>query len=171
MRVSSLLVVLLLAPLTDVLGQEQPLQPGQRVRVTVPDLGIDRLAATFNAFESGMLTVTADSTMRIPLASVTRLDLYQGRHGHPWRGAGLGFLGGAAIGTAIGAAVADPGDEFEAVIIVICTAVGAGGGALIGALVGFIAKTDKWEKVPLDRVRVSGVPQRDGFGIRARITF
>ncbi len=175
MRAIPLLTVLLLAPLSDAITQEQPLQPGQRVRVTVPDLGITKQAATFDALESGTLVVTADTTMRYPLASVTRLETYAGRHSHPWRGAGIGSLAGWAIGFGLWHA-ADVGC-YEGVSQSACAAVlgggvGAASGALLGALVGgFLWKTDKWEEVQLDRLRVSFVPRRDGFALGFSVAF
>jgi hypothetical protein len=50
--------------------------------------------------------------------------------------------------------------------------VGGLGGALIGALIGSASKTDRWQEVPLDRLRVSLGPQRDGrFGLGASVRF
>ena len=52
---------------------------------------------------------------------------------------------------------------------------GAGLGALgagIGAIVGALIKTDRWEEVPLDRLRVSFVPQRGGrFALGLSVRF
>jgi hypothetical protein len=44
---------------------------------------------------------------------------------------------------------------------------------LLGVIIGgFIWKTDRWEEVPLDRLRVSFGPQRDGrFGFGASVRF
>lgn len=172
MRTVACLAVLLLAPFTNALAQEQPLQPGQRVRITAPDLGINQQVATFDALASGVLIVTADSTMRFALADVTRLDMLAGRRGHPWRGAGLGFLGGAIVGTAIAAGATDTGDEWYDLIVAFGAGVGAGSGLLVGAVAGAFIKTDRWEEVPLDRLRVSVVPQRDGrFGLGLSLRF
>ena len=38
-------------------------------------------------------------------------------------------------------------------------------GAIVGAaggIVGYFIKTDRWEEIPLERLRVSLAPQRDG---------
>ena len=51
--------------------------------------------------------------------------------------------------------------------VVAVGAVGAGIGAGIGAL----SKTDKWEEVPLDQLRVSIVPRRDGFALGFSVAF
>ena len=46
------------------------------------------------------------------------------------------------------------------------------GGVVFGALIGASSQTDRWEEVPLDRVRVSLGPQRDGrFGFGASVRF
>jgi hypothetical protein len=42
----------------------------------------------------------------------------------------------------------------------------------IGALIGAFVKTDRWEATPLDRLRVSFAPQRDGrFALGLSISF
>ena len=45
-------------------------------------------------------------------------------------------------------------------------------GAGIGGLIGAFVKTDRWEAVPLDQLRVSVVPQRGGrFALGLSISF
>ena len=39
--------------------------------------------------------------------------------------------------------------------------VGGGLGLLFGTIVGLAVKSDRWEEVPLDRLRVSFAPGRD----------
>ena len=39
--------------------------------------------------------------------------------------------------------------------------IGAGGG-LVGGTVGYFNKTERWEEIPLDQLRVSLNPQREG---------
>jgi hypothetical protein len=44
-------------------------------------------------------------------------------------------------------------------------------GVAFGGGIGAVYKTDRWEEVPLDRLRVSIVPLRDGrlgFGLEVR---
>jgi len=42
----------------------------------------------------------------------------------------------------------------------------------LGAVIGALIKTDRWEEVPLDALRVSFVPQRDGrFGLGMSVRF
>lgn len=174
MRTVACLAVLTLGPLTNAITQEQPLQPGQRVRVTVPTHGIENQRATLDAIDGDMLVATADTTMQYPLADVTRLDRFAGRQGHPWRGAGIGALVGAAIGYGIyeaeGGDCLDPWSD--ATCIVLSGAAGGAAGAVLGALVGgLLWKTDKWEEVPLDQLRVRPMARRDGVGIGVSLRF
>ena len=55
-------------------------------------------------------------------------------------------------------------------------AIGAGvvsvAGAMVGIVVGALIKTERWEEVPFDQLRVSFVPQRDGrLGIGLSVRF
>ncbi len=60
----------------------------------------------------------------------------------------------------------DAGDYARAIAIF------GGAGAGLGALVGLLIKTDRWEEVPLNRFRVSFAPQRDGrFALGASVSF
>jgi hypothetical protein len=166
------LAFLVLAPLTDAIAQEQPLQPGQLVRVTAPDLDMNRHEETFQQVRGDTLVFTS---MRCPLSDVTRLEVYGGRKSHRWRGAGIGFLAGYAVGFGLWHVTGAGCYEYSSTSTCAATwggGVGAVSGALLGALVGgSVWKTDGWEEVPLDRLRVGIVPEREGFGIRASMVF
>jgi hypothetical protein len=139
--------------------------------VTVAELGVARQIAVFDSLENGELVVSADSTMRFPLALVTRLEVYAGQQSRRWVGAGIG----AAVGGAIAAIIVGPGNTCSSQADVCpetWIAVGISSGALIGGLVGGWWKADNWIKVPLDRLRMSVVPQRGGrFGLGVSIAF
>jgi hypothetical protein len=164
MRVHAFLALFVLAPLSDALAQAPPLEPGQRVRVTAPDLGVNRQSAVLETLRGDMLVVVEDSTIRIPVASVTRIDVHRGRHGHPWRGAGIGFLAGAATGAVAGAILCQDGciEWDTGAVVALGAAVFSASGAVVGGVVGAFIKTDKWEEVPLDRLHLSFVPEWDG---------
>jgi len=176
------LLGLLLAPFSTVSAQEPlPIEPGQRVRVTAAGLGMNKQAATFHSLDGGILTVTTDSTLQCPLSDVTRLDVHQGRHGHPWRGAGIGFGAGVVAGvfTALlvcqGQQGQDCYDESTDMTWLIAEISGASGGLVgagIGALIGANVKTDRWEEVPLDELRVHSLVTPDGrFGLGVSLRF
>ena len=92
------------------------------------------------------------------------------------KGAGIGLLIGAATGAVIGFASGDDGPgwfSFTAEEKAALGAVGLGGlGAVIGLIAGAASSGERWEEVPLNRLRVSFGPQRDGrFGFGASVRF
>jgi len=168
--------VLLVLPLTTAVAQQQPppLEPGARVRVTAPDLGISKQVATFEAVRGDTLVVLAESRMFCPLASVTRLDVYGGQKSNTLKGMGYGLLIGAGVGVLVGAVVPcrDALDfSYESDCVKIGGAAGAVVGLLVGTTVGLLNKTDRWEEVPLDQIRVSFLPRRDGFALGMSVAF
>jgi hypothetical protein len=52
--------------------QQEALQPGVRVRVTVPDLGIENVSGILTGLRGDTLAL---ERLRVPLASVTRLEV------------------------------------------------------------------------------------------------
>ena len=168
MRLIAVLAVLVFASSSDALTQE-PLQPGQRVRVTVPSHGLDNHEETFRSVRADTLVLSSGS---YPLSDVGRLDVHAGRHSHPWRGAAIGALS-LGIAGAVAAAITcnTLHESCKKGERAIATVGGAAAGAVLGAGVGLLIKTDKWEEVPLDGLRVSIVPIGSGFGIGARIAF
>lgn len=174
--ITCLVAVLAVVPLTRVTAQDPPpVTVGTRVRVTAPDLDIDKYDGTVTAVRSDTLTV---GTLQVPLASVTRLDVHQGRKGNVGKGAIIGTLVGVPTGLALGIlyqqACSDSietGETCLALIPIGAVAVGLAG-ALVGGTIGALIKTDRWEEVPLDQLRVSVGPQRDGrFGFGALVRF
>ena len=113
---------------------------------------------------SGALEVQGEEgSQRFSVASVTRLDVSRGRKSHALLGAGIGFAAGA-LGAVVFCKVVEKGScdltdddiTLEAALIT-----GAIGGVAAG-IAGHFIKTDRWEEVPLERLRVSLTPQRDG---------
>ncbi len=173
MRHITLLVILASTPLTTARAQDSlPVTVGARVRVTAPTLDLDRHDGIVRAMDGDTLVVDG---LRASLASITRLDVHRGRGGHPVTGAVVGAAVLGAVWVALVNGICDPwGNSPNCSIttggFVALAAAGAAGGALIGAGIGALIKSDRWEVVPLDQLRVSFVPQRDGrfaFGLSA----
>lgn len=173
-RAASWLVLLSVAWCGALAAQATQLAPGTRVRVTAPELGIEKQATTFQALRNDTLVVAADSTMHCPVASITRLEVLGGRRRHTWLGAGIGAGVGLVAGAATGAIIcADPDVWCSATgeAAALGAGIGVASGALLGAGVGALFKTDRWEEVPLDRVRLSLRPRWRGGAVRISIAF
>jgi hypothetical protein len=139
---------------------------------------------TFLAWKSDTLVVQSNGDiLPLPLDSVTRLDVSRGRKTNTARGAGIGFLLGGLVGAVIVYASyeecvpqgpwscigPDFGSGFAAAVGGV---IGGLGGLVAGAIIGTAIKTERWQEVPLDRVRVSLGSQRDGrFGFGASVRF
>ena len=158
----------LLIPLASL---EAQLQPGQRVRITAPHLGISKHSGTLVAVDGDTLTL---DTLQVALMNVTRLDVYMGRKGHADTGTLVGAL---VVGVPLAILLAVACEDVSGFCnvaggVAAGLLVGGAVGALVGATVGALIKTDRWEEVPLDALRVSVAPQRDGrFGLGASVRF
>jgi hypothetical protein len=176
--VSMTLVALALVPFATLAAQEPapPLEPGTRVRVTAPALGIEKQVAMFESVRGDTLVMLADTRMiPCPLSSVTRIDRYHGRKSWGWwKGALIGLGAGATAGAIWGAFEYEAGncgsfDESDCIVLgAIIIGVPA---TLVGGVVGALIRTDRWEEVPLDQLRVSFVPRRDGLALSISVAF
>lgn len=148
-------------------GQESPIQAGVRVRVIAPPFTDGRLIGTVVAADASVLlldTVSVagvGSSFQVPREAIESLEVSLGKQANPWKGLGLGALGGAVLGAglvgiACGADGGCPSSEVSPVVWVANGAVlGAAAGAAVGTVVGALVRTERWE-------RVEGVPKRRG---------
>ena len=170
---------LLVLPLTTAVAQQQPppLDSGARVRVTAPDLGISKQQATFEALRGDTIRLQTDGAVTaVPLTSVVKLEVWQGRKSRWLTGGIVGFaMGGVALGITAGVACSKTSSDCysspDHEPVLVGAAVGGIIGGLLGAGIGAFIKTDKWEEVPLDRFRVSLVPRRDGVALGFSVAF
>ena len=172
----------LLVPGSTVLAQGLP-QPGERVRVTSGIHAYSQLVATVKAISAESLVVTANGTdIHLAMAQVSLVEIVVGQKSHAGDGAAVGALVGMAVGGAIGAATAscEPSQGFAPDFCGLEKGFAGAAGAAIGGfvlgvtgwLIGGAIKSDRWEEVPLDNVRVSFVPQRDGrFRLGMSVSF
>jgi len=171
MRLAIALALVALASPTDAVAQELSLRPGQRVRVTVSTVGKNAYEDRFRQLRGDTLVL---ESAWFPLSDVTQLKVHQGRKSVTGWGGLVGLLGGALTGAIVGYSQGDDhglvawtAEQKAGLLAAVFGGVGGLGGLLIGALI----RTDKWEGIPLDRLRVSVVPHRDGFGLGASIAF
>jgi hypothetical protein len=182
MRGFTVLLVVSLFVIPSVLSAQQqpPIEPGARVRVTAPDCGLEQQAGTLEPSRGDSLVL---GTMKCPLSSVTRLDMSRGQRRNTVKGVELGLFVGSVTGGVVGALTYDTEScNWQAICAstvgggtqrtLIGVGIGAGIGVAAGAIVGALIKIERWEEVPLDPLRVSFAPQREGqIAFRLSVSF
>ena len=189
-RIAWLIAALVLTGSADLFGQEvPPVAPGDRVRVSAPSIYRGELVGTVSALRSDSLVLKGesptgqphalldeDATLAIALSSITAMEVSRQRSAM-WATAGIGALLGAVAGAAIGAAVTEEdctgfGEICSKELSAIAGAVpGALLGFGIGAAIGSGIRSQSWETVPLDRIRVSLTPRGGGLEVSAKFVF
>jgi hypothetical protein len=104
--------------------------------------------------------------LAVPIASITRFDIVMEKKRNTLKGLIVGGLSGALTEPFVSrvdskdcSASSNYCSHAEAV------GYGALGGGVVGALVGYLIKTDRWSPVALDALRRPGAPaSRDGGG-------
>lgn len=153
-----------------------PLPAGSRIRVQTgaPDT-VRTTTGELTVWESDTIALRtrAGEERRIPLASVTRMDVSRGKGvvlSHVLIGAGAGTLTGMLVGGAIG--YDSCRDCFVSSLTTITGAVvGASIGLAAGALVGAAIKGERWSRVALDRPAMGVVPIRGGMAVGFSVRF
>ncbi len=114
-----------------------------------------------------------DSSLVLPLASLTKLEVSRGQKSRADKGARIGLGTGVAAGvvTALAVCADNSCDGYTGLAVLIFGAGGALGGVLIGAVIGSFIQTDRWETVPLDRISVSLRPRGGGLEVSAKFVF
>jgi hypothetical protein len=140
--------------------------PGTRLRATAPSVTPKPVVGTLleTTEHEVLLAVSPSERTAIPRAAIVHLELSQGRHGHAVNGLLIGAVVGAVALSAINAADPETGQTGEYVWVAL---VGAGLGALPGAGVGALVKTERWAELPLANLRVTVAPlPGHGMGLR-----
>jgi hypothetical protein len=152
-----------------------PVAVGERVRVRTTS-GMTHVGVV-TARAPGAIELQGESggLLSVPTASMSALEVGRQRSFAP-----VGFLVGAGVGALGGLVLCGAKEEnctwynFNGTSKDLSGGILASlavAGAVAGALIGRGIKTDRWEAVPLERLRVSLAPQGDGglaFGISAR---
>ena len=219
------LAILLLVPLSSLAAAVQDsvsVDPGDRVRVTAPGLGIRAQEGRLQLLSADSVVIRAEDgevgRMVIPVRSLTRFELLRGNPLNEtgalvgaaiggglalgalgtlvvvrneslakeqvllplWgvaagtllgsgasarKGALWGFLVGAAVGAGAGQLycyIREDCEEYAIVVMAASAGVGGGAGVVVGGTVGLATGRERWEEVPIDRLRVSILPQTNG---------
>ena len=177
-RIISLLFLLFLAVVGELCAQDTLVVPGARVRVYSPD----RVTGTIETLSSDTLVLRTEarrSLQAIPFASITKLEVSRGRKSNVGKGARIGLAVGAGVGAIAGVILIIGECSGSAGCLFYSVAGGVAGalylflpGTLLGAVIGAVFRTDLWETVPLDRIRVSLRPNDHlGVAVSVRIAF
>ncbi len=170
-------VPLLLIPLsvTNLTGQDT-LTAGDKVRVTTEE---ERVVGYWVSSDATRLIINSeksDEELALRLGAVSRLELSTGQKSKWLVGAGVG-LGLGAAATAVFTAVFLAGfcsgsdTDCDGSEYLTAFAILAVPPTIVGAIIGALIKVDRWETVPLNRIRVSLTPRGGGLEVTAKFVF
>ena len=185
-------VAVLLLPCVGALAEEPPtwIEPGARLRVTfpcepgpppatgAPDRACVQEGRVVSVEGQTITLATASSTRDYPVSGMSRIEVSRGSRSR-WRaGAVTGFLVGAGGTFALlnrgdSTNPCDSSANQDAMGMGACVglaALGGAAGAGVGALIGKLIRTEDWQRIPADRLRVSLGP-RAGLELRVALTF
>lgn len=191
MRRTIILASLLMTAQT-VTGHAQMPAQGTRVRVVAPALWSGSAVGTVAAVNDRVLVLAPEgggTELRIPIVTVDRIEISGGRR-PTWSSvlthAGIGLVFGAVSGALVGPLITSSDcmapkkmpDGVGGCLVDLSdgdarlrSAIQFGvAGTVIGAIVGAIVGSERWERLPTDRVRLIA-HRRTGLGLAATVRF
>jgi hypothetical protein len=170
------------------LDAQQVPRPGDRVRLRgycdadgqfvepSSDAGAERCTITgaFRGVQADSLRVTVgDRPVVYRLSHVDDFAVSQGLRPHTLLGMGIGFVAGSGIAYLIvnsggSTSLCDSGANQDAIGNWECVGVVALGGAVgagLGATIGSRIRTERWSRIPLERLRVMVGSRRVGLAL------
>lgn len=150
--------------------QRSSVVSGSRVRLRVPGepYWVTGRVVAATPTHVRLLRLSGD-TLNMNWEGIERLQISLERRSHAGRGAALGGIIGGGAGLAFGLSLHKNGflslTDGEVAQV---TAIGLAGGAAIGALIGMMARTDRWAEVELaaDVRTLVATPRGIGFRVR-----
>lgn len=122
---------------------------GARVKVFPVQMGAKAITGNVADLASDTLVLVPEGggeALTFDRHYLRKIEVSQGEKSNMGKGAWMGALGGAVVGTAIGAAVECTGWDVESFCTVVGLAFGVGGGALLGLGAGALIKTERWQE-------------------------
>jgi hypothetical protein len=190
-----LAILLISVPLSVLQGQKpHRLGPPDKVRVYQRGIQQDLRSRHVPDAVGTILTLTADSlllladdgaTIILPVNSIVSIDINRGLRSNWLKGMTAGAVIGSGAGLAIGLATRfgtegcytglplEPTAQCQDTWISVLGTVGIGaaGGALLGAVIGMLIKTDRWERIAVDGQSVRLIAGRGQLGFSAAVAF
>ena len=160
-----------------------PLQPGQRLRVTAVAPGRFTGVTVGSLVKVGPDSVTLldperSAVTELPLNSITRIEVSQGKRRHTWQGAligaGVGGLGALAIAADSSTLCTDPSGTPRPCTSSEKVALGAlvvGFWAGLGAWLGHRKQSEDWSNSTVERLRVTVRRERGGGRVALTLAF
>ncbi len=187
-------VVFMLLPCPPTLAGQpaDALRPGVRVRLTLPcELGLAfatqgsgepcRVEGHLAAVREDTIILSGQEAIRaFPLSAATRVEVSRGTRSRWLAGAGIGFLIGASstyvlLNRGGSTNPCDPSANQDAIGTGACVglaALGGVAGAGLGALIGKLFRSECWQDVPVQRVRVTlGLQAGGRLGVGITLAF
>ena len=131
------------------------------MRVTAPSVAPKRFVGTLVEVTENDLVLTVSESERkaVPRKDLTRLEWSRGRHGNAVKGMLFGAAIGAVTISVVNAQDPETGETGEYLMVAL---IGACMGALPGAGIGALIKTEKWAELPLSNLRLTLGPVSGG---------
>jgi hypothetical protein len=126
-------------------------------------VGVEGAVGTVLALRPDTIVVDNDELLVLAISSLTKLEVSRGTESRARTGGIVGLVGGAVAGAVICIASqcsltsqsGEPLEDEGLNSIALAAALGGVAGYGVGVLIGSTIKVDRWEDVPLDRLRVT----------------
>ena len=151
------------------------------VRLRAPSIAKPRIFGTVDRATPDTLVLRSvtpagdDTVLAIPVSAITRLQVSTGTHRNAGKGLLIGLLSGGLGGAALGAlSCGGQSDWGPGACAAVLGILGAGGGAVVGLIIGAVSRTDTWTDVPLGagpRVTLDWRSEGRSLHLGARIAF
>ena len=161
-------LVLLTMPMGLTAEEGPVVATGAVVRLSAPSIDQHRISGTIVSADERILNVelALGRNVTVPKDGIEKLEVRTGRRSH-WR---AGLLAGLAAGVVLGAAAGCDncfGPTKGEAVALLAPLVG-----IVGAGVGLLIRTDRWEPVSPHRLHVSlGLPARGRVGLSVGLNF
>ncbi|MFC1729144.1 hypothetical protein ACFL6I_02295 [candidate division KSB1 bacterium] len=158
--------------------------PGERVKIELSEeyLSGDPAGRIRSKIVQGELTALSPESLTLipsdvtasrsfPLDYIKRVQRFAGKKRRTREGVAAGFLTGLGVAIVLTLTWDEEGEEFGGkgsgllISTIICGSYGAGLGAAVGSLI----QTDRWEDIPLESIRSNRLPH-NVYGVKIRFS-